>query len=131
MQCHPVDSFSDFHFGANMNQKNPYIFSLALLAVSVAGCDSSNGSGVAVNANSNSANANVTSSSSTSSSVATFVGKNGLVRVDSDIIEAKDGVLTVNGIPYGTVSATSVVKYTVQDKEKTLSVDGVIRTPAR
>jgi hypothetical protein len=112
-----------------MNEKNFYIFSLTLLAVSVAGCDSSNGSSVAVNANSRSANVNIISSSSTSSSTATLVGKNGLVRVGSDVIEAKDGVLTLNGVPYGTVGATSVVKYTVQDKEKTLSVDGVIRTP--
>jgi hypothetical protein len=111
-----------------MNEKNFYIFSLALLAISVAGCDSSNHSGVAVNARS--ANTNIASSSSTSSSAATLVGKNGLVQVGSDVIEAKDGVLTLNGVPYGTVSATSVVKYTVQDKEKTLSVDGVIRTPA-
>jgi hypothetical protein len=108
-----------------MNEKKFYILSLALLVISVAGCDSSNGSGVAVTANSS-----IISSSSTSSNAATFIGKNGLVRIGSDVIEAKDGVLTLNGVPHGTVSATSVVKYTVQDKEKTLSVDGVIRPPA-
>lgn len=38
---------------------------------------------------------------------------------------------SVNGIPYGIVNETSVIKYTVQGKEKVLSVNDVIRNSTR
>lgn len=63
-------------------------------------------------------------------SSATSIGRNGLVRVDGDTIETINGRLSVNGLPYGEVGDKSVIRYTVKGKNKTLTVDGVVRTPA-
>jgi|GEM_PF-3406400 len=63
-------------------------------------------------------------------SSATLIGKNGLMRVDGDTIEARNGHLTVNGMPYGEVQDKSVIRYTAKGKEKTLTVDGVARNPS-
>jgi ribosomal protein S6E (S10) len=71
---------------------------------------------------------NSTSSASSGSS-ARFTGKNGRVSVNGDLVQARDGVLTVNGVSYGTVDEKSVVQYTVRDGEKILTVDGVPRKP--
>jgi len=68
--------------------------------------------------------------SSRQESSATLIGKNGLARVDGDTIEARNGRLTVNGLPYGEVQDKSVIRYTTKGKEKTLTVDGLVRTPA-
>lgn len=106
-----------------MNEKYLYVFPLALLLASAAGCHFSAASPQDATPNS--------ISTRSSSSAATFTGKNGRLSVAGDIIEAKDGVLTVNGIPYGMVNETSVIKYTVQGKEKVLSVNDVIRNRAR
>lgn len=71
-----------------------------------------------------------TPGSSRQESSATLIGRNGLVRVDGDTIEARNGRLTVNGLPYGEVGDKSVIRYTVKGKDKTLTVDGVVRRPA-
>jgi hypothetical protein len=71
---------------------------------------------------------NSTSSASSGSS-ARFTGKKGRVSVNGDLVQARDGVLTVNDVPYGTVDEKSVVQYTVRDGEKILTVDGVPRKP--
>jgi hypothetical protein len=76
------------------------------------------------------ANANVSSQSS-SASTASFTGRNGQVNVNGDLVRAKNGVLTVNGAPYGRVNEDSVVTYTVRGSERILSVDGVVRKPER
>ncbi|MDB5839319.1 MAG: hypothetical protein JWQ23_1271 [Herminiimonas sp.] len=60
---------------------------------------------------------------------ASFTGQNARVSVNGDLVQARQGILTVNGVPYGTVNETSVVKYTVRDGEKLLLVDGVPRKP--
>jgi len=64
-----------------------------------------------------------------STAEATVSGQNGVITVNGDKVEIKDGRLSVNGIPYGTVGAHSVVKYTVNGKVKKLFVDGVERKP--
>jgi hypothetical protein len=66
--------------------------------------------------------------SSTASS-AKFTGRNGKVSVNGDLVEARDGLLTVNGKAYGKVENGSVVQYVVRDSERTLMVDGVARKP--
>lgn len=71
-----------------------------------------------------------TSGSSRQESSATLIGRNGLVRIGGDTIEARNGRLTVNGLPYGEVGDKSVIRYTVKGKDKTLTVDGVVRTPS-
>lgn len=60
---------------------------------------------------------------------ATLIGKNGLARLNSDTIQTRNGLLTVNGIPYGQVGEKSLVRYTAKGNEKVLTVDGVVRTP--
>jgi hypothetical protein len=99
-----------------MDGKYFYLSLVALMAASVAPCNFS--AALAGDATSNSI------STSSSSSTATFTGKNGHLNVAGDTIEAKDGVLTVNGIPYGTVNETSVIRYSVQGNKKHLSVNG-------
>lgn len=67
--------------------------------------------------------------SATSQSDVTFSGSHGIYRVGSDVIENNNGVLTINGVPYGNVGPRSVVRYTVRGDRKILSVDGVVRRP--
>lgn len=98
---------------------------ILFLSIFVAVGNPAIGAGPDASANSNSA------SSSTAGSAATFTGKNGRVSVNGDLVQAKDGVLTVNGVAYGTVNENAVVTYTVRDQEKTLAVDGAIRKPVR
>jgi hypothetical protein len=112
--------------GINMlNRKNALIFSLGLAAATAAGGASLEAvAGLTASADSNAG------ASSTSASSAKFTGKNGRVSVDGDLVQARDGVLTVNGKPYGSVSEKSVVQYMVRDGERVLTVDGVPRKPA-
>lgn len=51
------------------------------------------------------------------------------MRVHGDTIEARNGELMVNGVPYGNVDDTSIVKYVASGKKKTLTVNGVPRHP--
>jgi hypothetical protein len=68
-------------------------------------------------------------SSGNSESSATFTGNSGLLHVDGDTIEARNGELRVNGIPYGRVTDASVIKYTARGNNKTVTVNGVPREP--
>ncbi|MDB5761784.1 MAG: hypothetical protein JWQ21_779 [Herminiimonas sp.] len=105
-----------------MNKQRLLISLLLSLAGFVAACDFSIGSAVA-DSNSNS------TPSSSHSSAAAFTGKNGRVSVNGDMVQAKNGVLTINGVSYGTVNDTSVIRYSVRNNEKVLSVDGIVRKP--
>lgn len=80
----------------------------------------------------NSSTATSTSSSvsgSNSFSAVSFTGNDGVHRVNEDRILVKDGFLSINGVPYGTVDKTSAIKYSVQGDKKTLTVDGIVRQP--
>jgi hypothetical protein len=108
-----------------MKSNSVLIFSTGLFAAATALAGSLDSvAPLAVNAG-----AGATASSSSASS-AKFTGKKGRVSVNGDLVQARDGVLTVNGVPHGTVNENSVVQYTVRDGEKTLTVDGVPRKPA-
>ncbi|HET8700500.1 MAG TPA: hypothetical protein VFL97_02400 [Nitrococcus sp.] len=58
-------------------------------------------------------------------------GQNGVITINGDRVEVKDGKLTLNGISYGTVGEQSVVKYIVHGSAKRLLVDGAERKPDR
>jgi hypothetical protein len=73
--------------------------------------------------------ASTSSASSTRASSAKFTGRNGKVSVNGDLVQARDGVLTVNDVSYGAVTDKSVIQYVVRDGEKMLTVDGVPRKP--
>ncbi|MCO6440031.1 MAG: hypothetical protein J5I81_02855 [Nitrococcus mobilis] len=70
-----------------------------------------------------------TRSGSGSTAQASVSGQNGLIVINGDRVEVKDGKLFLNGVSYGTVGERSVVKYTVKGNVKKLSVDGVARNP--
>lgn len=108
-----------------MNKTVKPILLFLFLSAAVTGCGSAIGSAPDAGTNPNSA------SSSAVRSTATFTGKNSRVSVNGDLVQAKDGVLTVNGVAYGSVNDKSVVTYSVQGGKKTLSVDGTVREPAR
>ncbi len=108
-----------------MNKTVKPILLFLFLSAAVTGCGSAIGSAADAGTNPNSA------SSSAARSTATFTGKNSRVSVNGDLVQAKDGVLTVNGVAYGSVNEKSVVTYSVQGGKKTLSVDGTVREPAR
>lgn len=68
-------------------------------------------------------------SGSSSTAEATLTGQNGVIIINGDRVEVKNGKLSLNGVSYGTVGKQSVVKYTVQGRVKKLLVDGVERKP--
>ncbi|WP_156776866.1 hypothetical protein [Nitrococcus mobilis] len=70
-----------------------------------------------------------TGSGSSSTAQATITGQNGLIIINGDRVEVKNGKLFLNGVSYGAVNERSVVKYTVQGNVKKLFVDGVARNP--
>lgn len=71
-----------------------------------------------------SSSVSTSSSQSGSSSEASFTGQDGRHTVNGDVIEIRQGQLTVNGTPYGTVKPESSIRYRVQGNKKTLAVDG-------
>ncbi len=99
-----------------------------LLALAVA-CGSSVNAASGVNTSPDSASANSRAISSFGEIV--FSGGQGMHQVNGDKVVVKDGILRVNGVSYGTVNGTSVVKYTVRDNTKTVTVDGTVRQPVR
>ncbi|MGX2040794.1 hypothetical protein ACWJKU_11785 [Methylocaldum sp. MU1018] len=68
-------------------------------------------------------------SNGNSSAQAVITGQRGTVALNGDRIEVKDGRLTWNGVPHGTVGKNSVVKYIVNGTVKKLFVDGIERLP--
>jgi len=118
-----------------MDRKTIAFLVLATTAGSATAASASAGNGTATGAASNTGSgSNASTGKSVSSSTrressATFTGKNGLARVNGDTIEGRNGELWFNGIPYGTLTDTSVVKFTAKGKDKTLTVNGVPRTP--
>jgi|GEM_PF-1709631 len=60
---------------------------------------------------------------------AVITGQHGIIALNGDQVEVKDGRLTWNGVPHGTVGKNSVVKYVVNGSVKKLFVDGVERQP--
>lgn len=101
-------------------------FFQAVMAASMVGCNSSVHAVTGASSSSSSS-----SSSSDAASEMMFTGNSGTLRINDDTVEARNGVVTVNGVSYGPVNEQSVVKYTVRGNVKTLSVDGVIRKPVR
>jgi hypothetical protein len=102
------------------------VFSIA----SIGGCNSS------VNASSTASTSSASGASSSDSSAGShseiaFTGNSGVHRVNGDVIEARDGVLTVNGVSYGKVTDRSAIKYSVRGNKKTVYVDGAVRQPVR
>jgi hypothetical protein len=69
------------------------------------------------------------SSDSSSNSSATLRGANGSVVVNGDQVQVRGGELTVNGTPYGRVDANAVVKYSVNNGAKQVTVNNVERKP--
>ncbi|MDB5825181.1 MAG: hypothetical protein JWR21_3885 [Herminiimonas sp.] len=101
-----------------------------LLAAMIAGATYS-GWSAASEANSG-ATASGTGSSSTDSNSngsATLRGTNGSVVVNGDQVKVRGGELTVNGVPYGRVDANAVVKYSVNNGTKNVTVNNVERKP--
>jgi hypothetical protein len=70
-----------------------------------------------------------TSSTSSSNGSATLRGTNGSVVVNGDQVQVRGGELTVNGTPYGRVDANAVVKYSVNNGAKQVTVNNVERKP--
>ncbi len=68
-------------------------------------------------------------SGSSSTAQASVTGQNGLIVINGDRVEVKDGKLFLNGVSYGRVGKHSVVKYTVKGNVKQLFVDGIARNP--
>lgn len=97
-------------------------YQTACLIASIVSCSSS------CNASTNS-----TAVSSTSGGTVeiTFTGNNSVHQVNGDRLEAKGGVLKLNGVDYGAIDDKSHVRYSVRGDKKTLYVDGVVREPAR
>jgi hypothetical protein len=60
---------------------------------------------------------------------AVITGQHGTIALNGDRVEVKDGRLTWNGVPYGTVGKNSVVKYIVNGSVKKLFVDEIERQP--
>ncbi|QFU00525.1 hypothetical protein FIU83_02585 [Halomonas sp. THAF5a] len=60
---------------------------------------------------------------------AVVTGPNAVIAVNGDRVEIKQGRLSLNGVPYGTVDERSVVIYRVTGVSKTLLVDGRERRP--
>jgi hypothetical protein len=69
------------------------------------------------------------STASNSNSSATLRGANGSVVVNGDQVQLRGGELTVNGVPYGRVDPNAVVKYSVNNGTKQLTVNNVERNP--
>lgn len=69
------------------------------------------------------------STASNSNSSATLSGANGSAVVNGDQVQVRGGELTVNGVPYGRVDANAVVKYSVNNGTKQLTVNNVERKP--
>jgi hypothetical protein len=69
------------------------------------------------------------STDSNSNSSATLRGANGSVVVNGDQVQVRGGELTVNGVPYGRVDANAVVKYSVNNGTKKMTVNNVERKP--
>jgi hypothetical protein len=107
-----------------------YIKALVLLLGLIAAAAAAAGSLDSVSALTADADGSIKASSSAASS-AKFTGKNGRVSVNGDLVQAREGVLTINGVSYGAVNEKSVVQYVVRDGEKILTVDGVPRKPAQ
>ena len=107
-----------------MNKIYGSILQILFLSGSMMACHSSTGSTASANADAS------PTPSSMGRSAATFTGKNGRASVNGDLVQANNGLLTVNGVSYGTVNQNSVITYIVQNQEKILSVDGVVRKPA-
>ena len=74
-----------------------------------------------------SSSVSMSSSQSGTSSEASFSGHDGKHVVDDDVVEIRQGQLTVNGMAYGAVTPASAIRYTVQGDKKTLMVDGQVR----
>jgi hypothetical protein len=71
------------------------------------------------------------STDSNSNGSATLRGANGSVVVNGDQVQVRGGELTLNGVPYGRVDANAVVKYSVDNGTKKLTVNNVERKPLR
>jgi hypothetical protein len=113
-----------------LHMKTAAVLSAVFSIGSISGCNSS------VNASSSASTSSTSSSSSSDSSAGShseiaFTGNSGVHRVNGDVIEARDGVLTVNGVSYGKVTDQSVIKYSVRGDKKTVYVDGAVRKPVR
>lgn len=89
--------------------------------------DAADGASASASTSSSTSASNNTSSGSS----ATFRGRNASISVDGDLVQARDGVLSVNGVPYGRVDQNAVVNYSVKNGEKRLTVDNVERKPLR
>lgn len=74
-----------------------------------------------------SSSVSLSTSQSGASSEASFTGNDGRHTVNDDVIEIRQGQLSVNGVSYGTVSPQSFIRYRVQGDKKTLIVDGKMR----
>lgn len=107
-----------------MLTKNLTIFPASLLVSTLLACSSS------VNAGSGSSTSSSAVSSSSSSEIV-FSGNNGIHEVNGDKVEVRDGLLRVNGISYGRVKNSSVVKYSVNGDKRILTVDGLVRHPEK
>jgi hypothetical protein len=66
---------------------------------------------------------------------ASFSGQNGRISVGGDIVEVRNGNVSVNGIPHGQASPKSQIRYVVQGqgqgRKAQLFIDGVERPPSR
>ncbi|TCS36314.1 hypothetical protein EDC30_107131 [Paucimonas lemoignei] len=58
------------------------------------------------------------------SSEVSFSGNDGRHEVNGDVLEVRQGRLSVNGEYYGTVKSDSMIRYTVRGGQKKLTVDG-------
>lgn len=76
-------------------------------------------------------NSSYSSSSRMAQSQGSMSGQNGVITVGDDVVQVKDGRLSLNGVAYGTVRPDSQVSYTVRGQEKQLRVDGRLRLPER
>jgi hypothetical protein len=106
-----------------------------LAAILMAAAGTASAAGASADGKGASATAGPASGSETAKSArehnssAMFTGRNAVVRVAGDTVEAHNGELKVNGVPHGTVDDNSVVKYVASGKKKTLTVNGVPRVP--
>jgi hypothetical protein len=109
-----------------MNKEQFLTFASSLLLM----CSTGQGTAAyAANVSSSTVSSSVSSVSlGGSHAQAVISGQQGIISINGDRVEVKDGRLTWNGVSYGTVGKNSVVKYIANGSVKKLFVDGVERS---